>query len=88
MVTDNYPKTTTDTYDILCCYKKPTPPRQVHSPPPAVTLVQSGDTEKNKTVPGKYGRSFPEVTCYQCQETGNYAVNCPSSTANTRTGSQ
>ena len=42
--TDNYPKTTTDTYDVLCRYKKPAPPHQVHAPLAAVTLVQSVDT--------------------------------------------
>ena len=25
--TDNYPKTTTAAYDVMCCYKKPAPPR-------------------------------------------------------------
>ena len=57
-------------------------------PPAAVKFVQSGDTEKNKTVPGNDGRSFPEVTCYRCQKTGRYAKNCTSSTANTHTGSK
>ena len=85
--TDNYPKNTTAAYDVLCRYKKTAQPRQVHAPPAAVTLVQSGDTEKNKIRPGNDGRSFPEVT-YCCQETGHYAGNCPSSTANTRTGTQ
>ena len=65
--TDNYPKTTTTTYDILCRYKKPTPQRQVHTSPAAVMFVQSGDTDKNKTAPGIDGRLFPEVTCYHCQ---------------------
>ena len=85
---ENYPKTTTTAYNVLFRYKKPTPPRQVHMPPAAVKFVQSGDTEKNKTVPGNDGRSFPEVTCYRCQETGRYAKNCTSSTANTHTGSK
>ena len=56
--TDNYPKTTTSAYDVLCCYKKPAPPLQVHARPAAVTLVQSGDLEKNKTTPVNDGRSF------------------------------
>ena len=55
----NYPKSTTFAYDVLCRYKKPTPPRQVGAPPEAVTFIQIGDTEKNKTVPGNDGRSFP-----------------------------
>ena len=59
--TDNYPKTTTAVYDVLCHYQKLAPPRQVHAPPAAVTFVQSGDTEKNKITPGNYERSFPEV---------------------------
>ena len=59
---DKYPKTTTAAYNVMCHYKKPVPPRQVHAPPSAVKLVQIGDTEKNKTTPGNYGRSFPEVT--------------------------
>ena len=46
MGTDNYLKTTTSTYYVLCRYKKPIPPRQVHVPPAAVTLAKSGDTEK------------------------------------------
>ena len=71
--TENYNKTTTAAYNVLCRYKKPEPPRQVHAPPAAVTFFQSGDTEKNKTTPGNYGRSFPEVTCYRCQDTGHYA---------------
>ena len=76
--TDNYPKTTTAAYDVLFCYNKPAPPRQVHAPPAAVTFVQSGDTEKNNTTPGNDGRSFPEVTCYRCQEIEHYAGNFPS----------
>ena len=75
--TDKYSKTTTAAYDVLCCYKKPEPPCQVHTPPVAVTLVQSGDTEKNKTKPGYDGISFPYVTCYLFQETGHYAGNFP-----------
>ena len=86
--TENDLKTTTDTYDVLCCYNKQAPPRQVHAPPAEITCFQSGDTEKTKTTPGNDGRSFPEVTCYRCQETGHYAGNCPLSTANTRTGTQ
>ena len=70
--TDNYPKTTTSAYDVLCRYKKPAPPRQVHTLPAAVTCVQSGDTEKNKTTPGKYGKCFLKVTCYHCQEAAHY----------------
>ena len=86
--TYNYPKTTAAAYDVLCCYKKPAPPRQVHAPPAAVIFVQSDDTNKNNTTPGNYGGSFPEVTCCLCQETGHYAGSCPSSTANTCTGTQ
>ena len=86
--TDNYPKATTSAYDVIFRYKKPAPPRQVHAPPAAVTFFQSGDIDKTKTTPGSYVRSFPEVTCYRCQETGYYVVNCPSSTANTCTGTQ
>ena len=85
---DGYAKTTTDTYNVLCRYKKPAPPCQVHAPPSAVTFVQSGNTEKNKTTLGNNGIYFPEVTCYCCQETGHYTVHFPSSTANTRTGTQ
>ena len=65
--TYNYPKNTTSAYDVLCRYKKPTPQIQFCAPPVAVTFVQSGDIEKNKTVPVKDGESFPEVTCYRCQ---------------------
>ena len=83
--TDNYPKNTTDAYDVLCHYKKPAPSHQVQALPAAVTFVQSVDTEKNKTTPGNDGVSFPEVTCYLCQETGHYAENCPSSMVNNRT---
>ena len=86
--TYNYPKTTTIAYYVLCLCKKPAPPRQVNAPPAEVTFVQSGDTEKNKTTSGNDERSFLEVTCYCCQQTGHYAGNCPSSTANTRTGTQ
>ena len=52
--TENYPRTTTDTYDVLSCYKKPTTQHQVHAPPAEVTLTKSGDIEKNKKIPGKY----------------------------------
>ena len=62
--TYNYPKTTTAAYYVLCCYKKPAPPCQVHVPPAEVTFFQIGDTEKNNTTPGNCGGSFPEVTCY------------------------
>ena len=86
--TDNYPKTTTAAYDELCHHKKPTPPRQVHAPPPTVLFVQSGDTDLKKTVPVNDRISFPEVICYCCQETGRYAGNFPSSTAKTHTESQ
>ena len=44
--TYNYPKTTTATNDIFFCYKKPTPPHQIHAPPAAVTFLQIDDTEK------------------------------------------
>ena len=57
--TYNYRKTTTAAYNLLCRYKKPAPPRQVHAPPEAVTFFQSGNTEKNKTTPGNYGIYFP-----------------------------
>ena len=73
--TENYPKTTTAAYNVLCRYRKPAPPLQVHAPPAAVTLAQSGDTEKNKTTPGNYGISFPEITFYCCQETQHYVGN-------------
>ena len=33
--TEKYTKTTTPAYNVLCRYKKPAPPRQVHSPPSA-----------------------------------------------------
>ena len=86
--TYNYPKTTTAACDVMCRYKKSAPPRQVHAPPAEVTFVQRGDTDKNNTTPGNDGISFPEVTCYFCQDTGHYDGNCPSSTANTRTRTQ
>ena len=54
--TDNYPKTKTSTYNVLCNYKKLAPQNQVHAPPAAVTFVQSGIIDKNKTVPVNYGR--------------------------------
>ena len=60
--TEKYPKTTTAANDVLCRYKKPAPPHQVHAPPAAVTCAQSVDTEKNKTTPDNDGISFPEVT--------------------------
>ena len=62
--TENYKKTTTSAYDVLCRYKEPSPPHQLHTPPAAVTLIQSGGTEKNNTTPVNYGVSFTEVTCY------------------------
>ena len=86
--TDNYPKTTTVAYNLLCHYKKPASPYQLHAPPEEVTFIQSGDTYNNNTTPVNDGRSFPEVTCYCCQDVGNYAVNCLSSTANTSTVSK
>ena len=33
LVKDNYPKTKTAAYYVLCRYKKTAPPRQVHTPP-------------------------------------------------------
>ena len=36
--TENYTKTTTAAYNVLCRYKKPAPPRQVHTPPAAVMV--------------------------------------------------
>ena len=86
--TYNYTKITTAAYDVLCRYKKSTPPCKVHAPPAAVTFIQSVDTEKNNTTPENYGISFPEVTCYHCQEMGHYARDHPSSMANTRTRTQ
>ena len=86
--TYKYPKTTTAAYDAQCCCKKPSPPCQVHTQIAAVTFVQSGDTNKNKTTPWNDGRKFLEVTYYRCQETGNYVGNFPSSIANTCTGTQ
>ena len=86
--TEDFPKTTTAAYDILFRYKKQASLCQVQAPPTAVIFFQSGDTDKNKTTPGNYGGLFPGFTCYHCQETGNYVVNFPSSTAKTRTGSQ
>ena len=65
--TYNYPKTKTAAHDVLCCYTKPAPPRQLHASLAAVTFFQSGDTEKNNTTPGNDRISFPEVTCYCCQ---------------------
>ena len=59
LATDNYPKTTTDACGILFCYKKPTPPHQVNAPAAAVTFIQIGDTDKNKTVPGNDRISLP-----------------------------
>ena len=58
--TDNYPKTTTTTYDILCRYKKPTPQRQLHMPPSSSMFFQIGDTERIKRVPENGGRSFTD----------------------------
>ena len=56
--TDNYLKTTTYAYDVLCCYKKPAPSNQLHVPPASVTFAQNGDKDKNKTIPGNNGRTF------------------------------
>ena len=41
--TGNDPKTTTAAYDVICRYKKPAPPCQVHMPPVSVKFFQSGD---------------------------------------------
>ena len=49
LFTKNYPKTTTSVYDVLCCYNKPTTPRQVQAPPKAVTVIQIDDTEKKNS---------------------------------------
>ena len=62
MSMDNYPTTTTDTYDVLFCYKKTPPQRQLYAPPAAVTFVQRFDTYIKKTVPGNDGGSFAEAT--------------------------
>ena len=56
--TENYPKITTAAYNVMCCYKKRAPPRQVHAPPAAVTFLQRCDKEKNKITPGNDGRYF------------------------------
>ena len=44
LVIDNYPKPKTAAYILLCRYKKPALPRQVHAPPTEVIFFQSGDT--------------------------------------------
>ena len=88
MGTENYPRTITTAYYLLCGYKKTTPQRQVHAPPASVVSVQYYDTENNKIVPGRYGRSFPAVPCYICQEKGHYVVNCPSLASKNRAGLQ
>ena len=88
LVTENCSKTTTAKYNLLCRYKKLVPPCQLHVSPSAVTSIKSGDTENNKATPGNKWRSFPEVTCYSCQETGHYVGKFSSYTANTRTASQ
>ena len=62
IVKDNYHKTTTASYNVLCRYNKLAPPRQVDAPPAAVTFIQIGKPENN-------WRSFPEVTCYRFQDT-------------------
>ena len=56
--TDNFPKTITAAYNVMCCYKKRAPPRQLHALHAVVTFAQSGDTDKNKTTLGNYWRSF------------------------------
>ena len=88
MVTYNYPRTTIAAYDVLCCYKKPTPQFQVHSPPSSVAFIQSGDIENNNTVPGNDGRSFPTFTCYLCEVARHYAVIFLLSVYNTHVGTQ
>ena len=84
----NYLKNPTATYDVLCYYKNTAPQRQTHKPPRAVTLVQSDNSNISNIVSGNDGRSFADVTCYHWQEMGQYAGNCPLSTANTHAGSQ
>ena len=54
--TENYQKTPTSAYDVLCCSKKPTPQLQAHTPPRLVTFVQSDNVNNIKKVPGKDGR--------------------------------
>ena len=56
--TDNYQKTTTTAYNVLCSYKKLGAPHEVHMSPAAFTFLQSDDTENNKTIPGTNGRTF------------------------------
>ena len=84
----NYPNNPTTAYGILCPWNKPEPQRQVHTTPRAVLFIQSDNTNNGKTVPVNDGRPFAYVTWYRYQEMGHYAGNCPSSTANTRSGSQ
>ena len=86
--TDNYQKTTTTAYNVLCCYNKTLPSCQVHAPPAAFKFFQSGDTEKNNTTQVNNWISFTEVKFYCFQEIGNNSLNCPSPTDKNRTGSQ
>ena len=53
--TENYPKTTTDAYDVISHNKKITPPCQVNAPPAEVKFAQSSNTDNNKKVPGNNG---------------------------------
>ena len=55
MGTDNYPKTPAAACDVLCWYKKPTPPRQTHVPPRAVKIFHNEKTGSKK-IPGNYGK--------------------------------
>ena len=86
--TDNYSKTPTVAYDILCQYKNLDPQRQAHTPTGTAMFVHRDNANSSKKVPGNDGRLFADVMCYRCQEMGNYTGNFPSSTANTSTESQ
>ena len=70
---DNYPKTPTSAYDVLCHYKNPSPKHQAHTPPGVATSVHYNNADSRKTVPGNDRRSFADVKCYLCQEMGHYS---------------
>ena len=61
--TDIYPKTPTAAYDVLCRYKKPTPP-EPQTPIGAVTFLQNGETNNTRAVPGNYDCLFTDITYY------------------------
>jgi hypothetical protein len=84
---DEYPSDLTSAYSLMVNYKTPTnkpqhksssstgplsPPLLEPSQLPPVPFAQ-----KQAHIPGSDGLLHPTITCFHCQQTGDYASTCP-----------